>query len=62
MEGFIENNIYKGSNYLYIEKGEVNESEWNWLQYELRQSSILKTSFEVDKEFSSRSNLGNSYQ
>lgn len=60
MNNFIEDKIYEGLKYLYVEKGEVNESEWNWLQYELRQPSILKTSFEVDKKFSNRSNPENS--
>lgn len=54
INSFKEDRVYKGAKYLYVAKTEVNESEWNWLQHELRQPTFSKSAFEVSAEFANR--------
>lgn len=54
IDSFKQDGIYKGANYLYIAKTEVNDSEWGWLEHELRLPTVSKCAFEVSAKFAKR--------
>lgn len=44
-------NKYKDLKFLYVDKNEINEGDWNWLLDELRQPSIKKCAYEIPARF-----------